>query len=212
MTTAASMAAAVDNASPPRMATTSSGATLSLLTGSHHNPNASTHVQESLPRSDDTTAAVATSTLLHSKVHTNGGGIKNVNVDVDVGLLPISERSLDSVQEESLLGVDDAMTAVVTSTVLHTNGHNSNMDSRATTTIGRGSGAGVTGDVIVDAGMLQTKRSLSSVGDDCNSCASRPEISQTDFFDLVYSCSADTSDCPEGVPIGCWNTSEVTDT
>ena len=112
---------------------------------------------------------------------------------------------------ESLQGLEEATTAVVISNLLHNNDHNNIMDSRATTAIGSGSGAGVTGDVIVDAGMLQTKRSLSSVGDDCDSCASRPVISQTYFYDLVNSCSTDTSDCPEGVPIGCWDTSEVTD-
>ena len=89
MTTAASMATAVDNAPPPRMATTSSGAMLSLLTGSHHRPNASTHVRESLPSSDDMKAAVATSTLLHNEEHTSGGGSKNV----DVGLLPCKQNS-----------------------------------------------------------------------------------------------------------------------
>ena len=97
MTTAASMAAAVDIRSDTASAASAVGDTSSLLTGIHHHPNASTHVQESLPRSDDTTAAIAPSALLHNKEHTSGGGSKNV----DVGLLPISERLLDSsVQED----------------------------------------------------------------------------------------------------------------
>merc|ERR1719157_453946 len=185
------------------------GDTSSLLTGIHYHPTASTHVRESLPRSDDTMAAVATSALLQNKGHTSSGGSKNV--DVDVGLLPISEHRLDSVQEESLLGVDDAMTAVVTSALLHKNDRNSSTDSRATTTIGSGSGDGVTGDVEMDVGMLQTNRRLISVGEDCDACASRPEISQTDFYNLVNSCTANASVCPDNVPIGCWDTSEVTD-
>merc|ERR1711865_661315 len=150
----------------------------------------------SLPSSDDMQAAVASSTLLRNEEHTSGGGSKNV--DVDVGLLPISERRLDSVQEESLLGVDDAMTAVVTSALLHKNDRNSGMDSRATTTIGSGSGDVVTGDVEVDVGMLQTRRSLNSVGNDCNSCASRPkiEVSGTDFQDLVKNCYNNGDACP----------------
>ena len=131
MTTAASAAMAVDDAplllkdigSDTVSAASAVGDTASLLT--HHHPHASTHVRESLSRSDDTTAAVATSALLQNEEHTSSGGSKNV--DVDVGLLPISERRLDSVQEESLLGVDDAMTAVVTSALLHKNDRNSGM-------------------------------------------------------------------------------------
>merc|ERR1711865_5992 len=149
------------------------GDAASLLT--HHHPHASTHVRESLSWSDDTTAAVATSALLQNEEHTSSGGSKNV--DVDVGLLPISERRLDSVQEESLLGVDDAMIAVATSSaLLHKNDRNSSTDSRAMTTIGSGSGDGVTGDVEMDVGMLQTKRSPYSVGEDCDACASRPKV------------------------------------
>ena len=105
------------------------------------------------------------------------------------------------------------MKAVVTSP-LHNNGHNSNMDSRATTTIGRGSGDGVTGDVEVDVGMLQTRRCLNFIGNDCDAgCDSRPkiELSGDDFRSKVSECIADADACPEKVQIGCWNTSEVTD-
>merc|ERR1711865_181892 len=114
--------------------------------GIHHHPTASTRVRESLPRSDNTTAAVATSALLHNKEHTSGGG--NKNVDVDVGLLPISERLLNSVQENC-------------------------------------------------------------------ACTSRPkiEVSGTAFKDLVSNCYSNGNVCPYvyNVPIGCWDTSEVTD-
>ena len=102
MTTAASMTAALDDApllqkdivSDTAPSESAVGDTSSLLTGSHHRPNASTHVRESLPSSDDMQAAVASSTLLRNEEHTSGGGSKNV--DVDVGLLPIFERRLDS--------------------------------------------------------------------------------------------------------------------
>merc|ERR1711865_494303 len=171
----ASAAMVVEDVPPPWMAITSSEAASSLLTGIHHHSNASIHVRESLSWSDDTTAAVATSALLQNEEHTSSGGSKNGNVDV--GLLPISERRLDSVQKESLLGVDDAMTAVATSSaLLHKNDRNSSTDSRAMTTIGSGSGDGVTGDVEMDVGMLQTKRSPYSVGEDCDACASRPKV------------------------------------
>merc|ERR1711865_462693 len=108
------------------------------------------------------------------------------------------------------------MTAIVTSALLHKIDRNSGMDSRATTTIGSGSGDGVTGDVEVDVGMLPIReRRLNSVGEDCNSCASRPkvEVSGTSFRELVSSCYADVTStaCPYNVPIGCWDTSEVTD-
>merc|ERR1711865_441413 len=52
--------------------------------------------------------------------------------------------------QESRQGLEEATTAVVTSALLHKNDHNSGMDSRTTTTIGSGSGDGVTGDVDVD--------------------------------------------------------------
>ena len=57
-------------------------------------------------------------------------------------------KSMDQSLDEGEYVKDDAMTAVVTSVLLHNNHHNSSMDSRATTTIG---------DVEMDAGMLQTK-------------------------------------------------------
>ena len=95
------------------------------------------------------------------------------------------------------------MTAVVTPSWLHNKEHNSSMDSNTTTTIGSGSGDGVTGDV--DNGMLQTKQHLNSIGEDCTQCTSRPEIevSGTVFKDLVNNCYADANTCPDNVPIGC---------
>ena len=117
---------------------------------------------------------------------------------------------------ESLLSVDDSMTAVVTSTLLLNNDHKSIIDSHATTTIGSGDGDGVAGDVEMDVGMLHSKRRLNSGGEDCNDCDSRPKIvvSGTDFRDLVSSCypgGDDAKECPYNVPIGCWDTSDVTD-
>ena len=59
-------------------------------------------------------------------------------------------------------------------------------------------------------------KSSGSVGEDCDAeCTSRPEIdvSGTEFKDLVSNCY-DTGDaCPAkyNVPIGCWDTSKVTD-
>merc|ERR1711966_599127 len=86
------------------------------------------------------------------------------------------------------------------------------MGSRITTNIGSGSGDGVTGDVDVDVGLLPIpERHLNSGGEDCSQCTSRPkiEVSGTDFQDLVKNCY--DGDCPEDVPIGCWDTSAVTD-
>merc|ERR1711966_363918 len=88
------------------------------------------------------------------------------------------------------------------------------MGSRITTNIGSGSGDGVTGDVDVDVGLMPIpERRLNSGGEDCSQCTSRPkiEVSGTDFKDLVLNCYYDASDCPEDVPIGCWDTSAVTD-
>ena len=127
-----------------------------------------------------------------------------------------NDQNVSSEVPESLLVVDDVMTAVVTSAVLHNNDHYSNMDSRAATTIGRGSGDGVTGDVEVDIGILPIcKRRLNSVGEDCDVLLElcfgfRPKIqvSGTAFQTEVTDCI--DGNCPHNLPIGCWDTSEVT--
>ena len=117
--------------------------------------------------------------------------------------------------QESLQGLEEATTAANESDLLFIKEHSSSMGGR--TTIGSGSGDGITGDVDVDVdvGLLPIReRRLNSVGEDCDSgCDSRPkiEVSGTAFRSLVSSCFYDASDCPDNVPIGCWDTSEVTD-
>merc|ERR1711865_320868 len=116
--------------------------------------------------------------------------------------------------QESLQGLEEATTAANESDLLFIKEHSSSMGSRTTTNIGSGSGDGVTGDVDVDVGLLPIpERRLNSGGEDCNDCDSRPKIveSGTDFRDLTYQCYANASDCPDNVPIGCWDTSEVMD-
>jgi len=114
---------------------------------------------------------------------------------------------------ESLQGLEEARTAVVISNLLHNNDHNNSMDSRAMTTIGSGSGDGVTGDVDVDIGLLPiSERSLNSIAEDCTECTSSTVINESgnDFAAKVSDCY-NNNNCPDNVPIGCWNTSEVTD-
>jgi len=118
--------------------------------------------------------------------------------------------------QELLQGLEEATTAAVKSDLLFNKQDSSIMNSRTITTIGSGSDDGVTGnvDVDVDVGLLPIReRRLNSVGDDCDACTSRPEISQTDFKDLVRNCYNGGDTCPTeyNVPIGCWNTSAVTD-
>ena len=83
------------------------------------------------------------------------------------------------------------------------------MGSCATTTIGSCSGDNGTGDIEVDNGMLQTKWSLNSIQEEFSQCTSRPEIDigGNYFNELVSICNADSSTCPDNIPIGCWDTS-----
>jgi hypothetical protein len=112
---------------------------------------------------------------------------------------------------ESSQVLEEATTTVVTSNLLHNNDHNNSMDSHATTTIGSDSGDDVTGDVEVDAGMLQTKRSLNSIAEDCTLCTSSTVIAESDDFRVKVSDCHNNNNCPGSIPIGCWNTSKVTD-
>merc|ERR1719157_226403 len=78
--------------------------------------------------------------------------------------------------QESLQGLEEATTAAVKSDLLFIKELSSSMGSR--TTIGSGSGDGVTGDVEMDVGLLPIReRRLNSGGEDCNDdCTSRPKI------------------------------------
>ena len=117
---------------------------------------------------------------------------------------------------KSSQGLEEATISVLTSALLHNNDHNSIMDSRTTTTTGSGSGDGITGDVEVDIGILPIcKRRLNSVGEDCDVLLElcfgfRPKIqvSGTAFQTEVTDCI--DGNCPHNLPIGCWDTSEVT--
>merc|ERR1711865_599877 len=96
----------------------------------------------------------------------------------------------------------EARTAAVKSDLLFNKEHSSSMDSRTTTTIGSGSGDGVTGDVGVDVGLLPIfERRLDSVQEDCTAkCKNwnRPVIEKdgTSFRYLIADCIAGQG-CPD---------------
>jgi len=191
--TAASMDEAVGDVPPPWIATSSSEA--AAITAQKHRHDHHHHHDHKI------------------ETETNGSAV------YDRHHVGNNDDQYQKQPPESLPGLVDEMAPAAIAALFDNKEHasimDSIMDSRSTTTIDSGSGDGLTGDVDVDVGLLPIReRRLNSVKEDCTLCDSSTviDVSGFDFRRLVSNCFYDYGQkCPDNVPIGCWDTSEVTD-